>query len=132
MRSYVLIAHKLCDITVVFRVNGEVVLRPITFRSDWSYFMNFRLIVLIKVVAASKFLSDWSYKSHFRKNDLLQSSRNFRLKKFRVIGLIAVIPAQNFFENILPHFWPRYSRLKRIILKSLPWSLFFDGCGRNG
>ena len=42
---------------------GRVVIRPITFRSDWSY------------------------KSHFRKNDFLQSSRNFR-----VIGFIAVSP----------------------------------------
>ena len=50
----------------------RVVIRPITFRSDWSYFMNFRVIGLIKVVSASEFRSDWSYKSQIRKNYLLQ------------------------------------------------------------
>ena len=60
---------------------------------------NFRVIGLIKVIPAP-ISSDWSYKSHFRKNDLLQSSRNIRVKNFRVIGLIAVIPAQIFFRVI--------------------------------
>ena len=53
-------------------IQGVVVLRLIAFRSDRSYFMNFRVIGLIKVVPASKVRSDWSYKSQIRKNDLLQ------------------------------------------------------------
>ena len=40
-----------------------VVIRPITVQTAWSYFVNFRVIGLIKVVPASKFGSDWSYKS---------------------------------------------------------------------
>ena len=61
---------------------------PITFRSDWSYFINFRVIALIKSISAI----------------MTQSSKNirvksFRLKNFRVIGLIAVIPAQFFFSS---------------------------------
>ena len=97
-------------------VQNGVVIRPITFRSDWSYFMNFWVIGLIKVVPAVKFRSDWSYKSQIRKNDLLQilcfeKTENFfsantpnfnfffrNLRNFRVIGLIAVVPAQKFFE----------------------------------
>ena len=59
-----------------FFVQEGVVIRPITFRSDWSYFMNFWVIGLIKVVPASKFRSDWSYKSQIRKNDLLQKLEN--------------------------------------------------------
>ena len=62
------------------------------------------MIGLIKVIPAP-ISSDWSYKSQIRKNDLLQRSRNFRVKNlraknFRVIGLIAVIPAQFFFRVI--------------------------------
>ena len=49
---------------------------------------NFRVTGLFKVTPAP-ISSDWSYKSQIRKNDLFQSSRNFR-----VIGLIAVIPAK--------------------------------------
>ena len=60
-----------------------VVIRPITFRSARSYFMTFRVIGLIRVVPASKFQSDWSFKCQILKNDLLLSSRNFR-----VIGLL--------------------------------------------
>ena len=54
---------------------------PITFRG-WSYFMNCRVIVVIKVLAASKFRSDWCYKIQIRKNDLLQKSENLTLIAF--------------------------------------------------
>ena len=37
-----------------------VVIRPVTFRIDWSYFMNFRVIGLIAVIPAQKFFQ-WSY-----------------------------------------------------------------------
>ena len=78
--------------------------------------MSFRVIGLIKVVPASKFRSDWSYKSQIRKNELLQilyfepeknlnffSSNTHIIRffpNFRVIGLIAVMPAQNVFRVI--------------------------------
>ena len=47
---------------------------PITFRSDWSYFMNLRVIGIIKV--ASKFRCDWCYKIQIRENDRFQKSEN--------------------------------------------------------
>ena len=46
------------------------------------------------LVLFHEFSSDWCYKSQFRKNDLLQNSKKFQMKNLRVIGLIAVIPAQ--------------------------------------
>ena len=58
------------------KLQGEVVIRPITFRSEWSYFMNFRVIGLIKVVLASKFRNDCFYKSQIHKNDLFQKLEN--------------------------------------------------------
>ena len=70
------------------------------------------MIGLIKVIPAP-ISSDWSYKSQIRKNDLLQilcfelvKNRKFFFSKythnpnFRVIGLIAVIPAHFFFRVI--------------------------------
>ena len=60
----------------LFFIQGDVVIRPITFRSDWSCFMNFRVIGLIEVVPASKFRSDWSDKSQISEYDLLQKLKN--------------------------------------------------------
>ena len=88
-----------------------LVIRPITFR----------LIGLIKVIPAP-ISSDWSYKSQIRKNDLLQilcfelvkKNRKFFFCKythnpnFRVIGLIAVIPAHFFSSDwSYSHTWFR-------------------------
>ena len=36
--------------TLLVVVQGEMVIRPNTFRSDWSYFMNFRVIGLIAAI----------------------------------------------------------------------------------
>ena len=55
---------------------GGLVIRRIFFRSDWSYFMNFRVIDLIKLVPASKFRRDWSCNSQFRKKELLHKLEN--------------------------------------------------------
>ena len=81
---------------------SKIPIGDFTFRSDWSYFMNFREIGVIKFISDSKFRSDWYYKIQIRKNDLLQKSENltlittFRLEyvkkitNFRVIGVIKV------------------------------------------
>ena len=57
--------------------------------SDWSFFMNFWVIGLIKVIPAP-ISSDWSYKSQIRKNDLLQ--------------ILCIEKTENFFSAKTPNF----------------------------
>ena len=72
-------------------------MRPITFRNDWLYFMNFRVIGLIKVVLASKFRIDYSYKIRSHKNDLLKKSEiliqnlNFQLKYVKISKIFELL-----------------------------------------
>ena len=73
----------------------------------------FRALGVIKVKSAKKnhlqkpqnLTKNRHYKSHFRKNELLQNSKILKVTNFRMLGFIAVIPAQFFrvFDVIAKH-----------------------------